>query len=246
MFCPSCGAKAVDGDRFCQACGKQLPEIVTAATGDEVPPTRSPFEVPGGGFEPYPTSPPTIGTAGFYGKSVSASTQWQDNSVQSGAQLSVFGAPLAGWWQRVGSVILDALVVGVPLGIVDAILTSKFGKTHEIIVSNSIRTVRTMQGGAHVATVVGLIVVVGLYFAILNGTGTGQTIGNRAPGIGVRDAESGEVIGFKRGVLRWFIRFVLYAALLLPGLLNDLYPLWDRRNQTIADKAARSVVIRLK
>lgn len=244
MFCPSCGAKAVDGDRFCQACGKQLPEIVTAATGDEVAPTRSPFEVPGGGFEPYPTSPPTIGTAGYYGKSVSTSTQWQDNSVQSGAQLSAFGAPLAGWWQRVGSVILDALVVGVPLGIVDAILTSRFGKLHEI--ANPTRTVRTMQGGAHVATVVGLIVVVGLYFAILNGTGTGQTIGNRAPGIGVRDAESGEVIGFKRGILRWFIRFVLYAALLLPGLLNDLYPLWDRRNQTIADKAARSVVIRLK
>jgi uncharacterized RDD family membrane protein YckC len=88
--------------------------------------------------------------------------------------------------------------------------------------------------------------IIGLYFSLLNGIGTGQTVGNRAPGIAVRDAKTGEVIGFKRGLLRWFIRFVLYLALVLPGLLNDLFPLWDSRNQTIADKAARSVVIGLK
>ena len=93
---------------------------------------------------------------------------------------------------------------------------------------------------------VGTIVVAGLYFSILNGTHSGQTAGNHAPGIAVRDATTGLAIGFWRGLLRWFIRFVLYLAFGLPGLLNDLFPIWDSRSQTIADKAARSVVIRLK
>jgi hypothetical protein len=80
----------------------------------------------------------------------------------------------------------------------------------------------------------------------LNGTGTGQTIGNKAPGIAVRDVDTGAAIGFARGLLRWFIRSILYIAFGIPGIVNDLFPLWDARHQSIADKAARSVVIRLK
>ena len=45
--------------------------------------------------------------------------------------------------------------------------------------------------------------------------------------------------------MRWLIRLLLYVAFIIPGLLNDLFPLWDSRHQSIADKAARSVVIRL-
>ena len=30
-----------------------------------------------------------------------------------------------------------------------------------------------------------------------------------------------------RGVLRWLIRTILYSALIVPGLINDLFPLWD-------------------
>ncbi len=109
------------------------------------------------------------------------------------------------------------------------------------------RTVTTKSLGAGgVGLFVVFVIVQALYFACFNGQGTGQTVGNRAPGIAVRDADTGEPIGIGRGLLRWFIRALLYAALVLPGLLNDLFPLWDQRRQTIADKAARSVVIRLK
>jgi hypothetical protein len=62
----------------------------------------------------------------------------------------------------------------------------------------------------------------------------------------VRDVATGRTIGFRRGIARVLVRAVLYAAFLLPGLLNDLFPIWDRRHQTIADKVARSVVIRLR
>jgi uncharacterized RDD family membrane protein YckC len=143
--------------------------------------------------------------------------------------------------------VLDVLIVSVPLAIVNAILNAAFGTEHTVkLLNGTYSNQRSIQGPTHVVILIATAALIGLYFSILNGTAYGQTIGNRAPGIAVRDATTGEVIGFKRGLLRWFIRFVLYLALVLPGLLNDLFPLWDSRNQTIADKAAGSVVIRLK
>jgi len=172
---------------------------------------------------------------------------WQNVAPVAGAQLTPFGAPLARWWQRVGSMLLDILIVAAPLAIVNGILNSSFGTEHRVkLLNGTYGYQRTIQGPAHVVILIATTAIVALYFAIMNGGHTGQTIGNRAPGIAVRDATTGDVIGFKRGLLRWFIRAVLYLALILPGLLNDLFPLWDSRNQTIADKAARSVVIRLR
>jgi uncharacterized RDD family membrane protein YckC len=142
--------------------------------------------------------------------------------------------------------LLDTLIVGVPMGVLSAILNRTFGKLHTItLASGTTASVRTLEGSGRVALVIAEVCVPLLYFAILNGTGRGQTAGNHAPHIAVRDVDTGEAIGFWRGVVRSLIRFVLYVALIIPGLLNDLFPLWDSRHQSIADKAARSVVIRL-
>jgi serine/threonine-protein kinase len=142
--------------------------------------------------------------------------------------------------------VLDAIVVGIPLAIANSLVVAAFGTQHLVVSATGFRTVRSLEGGASTAMLLGIAVIVGLYFAILNGTRDGQTLGNRAPGIAVRDVETGEEIGFGRGALRWVVRFALYAAFLLPGLMNDLFPLWDARNQTLADKAARSVMVRVK
>jgi uncharacterized RDD family membrane protein YckC len=99
-----------------------------------------------------------------------------------------------------------------------------------------------------------------LYFVLFNGLGAGQTLGNRAAGIAVRDATTGNAIGIARSLERSLVRTLLYAAILIPafvkvpiptpvlwipGLTNDLFPLWDARRQTLADKVARSVMIKL-
>lgn len=83
------------------------------------------------------------------------------------------------------------------------------------------------------------------YFGGLNGTGSGQTLGMHLAGIAVRDDTDDEVIGVTRAVLRWFVRFSLYFFL-LPGLLNDLWPLWDRKHQTFADRVVGSVVVSIR
>ena len=89
-------------------------------------------------------------------------------------------------------------------------------------------------------------VVGGAYFTFANGLGRGQTIGNRLLGIAVRDAATGEAIGVGRGLARWVSRDLLYMCLAVPGLVSDLFPLWDGQHQTLADKAARSVMVRVR
>jgi uncharacterized RDD family membrane protein YckC len=267
MFCPACGSSAATDDRFCQHCGKPLAGGSTQGAGESSPaassfsrippqPAYPPPVVPNSGPPPIPAPavshhtapPPPFGAPPIYPMYPPSGAPWQSVAAPvAGPRLTSFGAPLAGWWQRVGSMVLDYLIVILPLIIVNAIVIAAFGTERTVKLFNgTYATQRTIQGPAHVVILIATAAIVGFYFSILNGTHNGQTIGNRAPGITVRDATTGEVIGFKRGLLRWFIRFVLYLAFVLPGLLNDLFPLWDRRNQTIADKAAHSVVIRLK
>jgi hypothetical protein len=143
--------------------------------------------------------------------------------------------------------LLDELIVGVPLVILNGVLNAAFGIRHLVVLAYGISVwERSIQGSGRAALILFDVVAGLLYFAILNGTRGGQTAGNHAPGIAVRDVATGRTIGFRRGIARVLVRAVLYAAFLLPGLLNDLFPIWDRRHQTIADKVARSVVIRLR
>jgi uncharacterized RDD family membrane protein YckC len=265
MYCPACGTSSATDDLFCRSCGKPLPPSAPMAGPDSPaaadwsslpppppaasvdPPIVSPSDAaPAPSLPPAMPPPPQFGTPPLYPAYPPPVPPFQAGAPDGG-RLTSFGAPLARWWQRVGSLLLDYLIVVVPLAIVNAIVNSAFGTVHTVkLLNGTYETQRSIQGPAHVLILIGTAAIMGLYFSILNGTGNGQTVGNRAPGIAVRDATTGEVIGFKRGLLRWFIRFVLYLALVLPGLLNDLFPLWDSRNQTIADKAAHSVVIRLK
>jgi uncharacterized RDD family membrane protein YckC len=168
-------------------------------------------------------------------------------------------APYATWWSRVGSRIIDGLILFVPRLILVYVVLLNF--------DSSLRGGRGLfftQAGDFFHSVEIAFPIVGalgiLYFVLFNGLGTGQTLGNRAAGIAVRDATTGEAIGIARSFARSLVRTLLYAALLIPavvkvpipslilwipGLTNDLFPLWDSRRQTLADKVARSVMIKV-
>ena len=79
-----------------------------------------------------------------------------------------------------------------------------------------------------------------LYFAYLVGT-TGQTPGKRALGIKVLREQDGQLLGAGAGIGRAF----LHILDLLPFGLGYLWPLWDAKKQTFADKAIHSVVVKL-
>lgn len=138
---------------------------------------------------------------------------------------SVTTSEFAEWWQRFAAAIVDVLVVGIPSVTLKFLLARAPGPG--LVVS--------------VACVFGAI----LYRVVLEGGPRGQTVGKTAMKIKVQDATSGDPIGYGRALVRWFVAGILWAVLYLPGLLDVLFPLWDARRQTLHDKAANSVVVRV-
>jgi uncharacterized RDD family membrane protein YckC len=156
-----------------------------------------------------------------------------------------FGRPLAAWWQRLLAIVLDFLILGVPRAIVIGIAVGSSGGG---ILSESWRP---------------RVVVVGLlfcavdlaYFALLNGSERGQTVGQMALGIAVRDEAGGGAIGPGRAALRIIVLYpsvvvgwvpVLGAIAGLYSIVAGLSPLWDRRRQGFHDKAAHTDVVTVR
>lgn len=78
-----------------------------------------------------------------------------------------------------------------------------------------------------------------VYFAYMVGT-RGQSPGKIAMKITVRREADGQLIGFGTAVLRW-LAHILDA---LPIGIGFLWPIWDAKNQTFADKVVGTVVVR--
>lgn len=79
-----------------------------------------------------------------------------------------------------------------------------------------------------------------LYFGYVTGT-TGQTPGRRLVGISVVRESDGAFLGAGAGIGRAFLHILDVLSL---GL-GYLWPLWDDKKQTFADKVIHSVVIRV-
>lgn len=133
---------------------------------------------------------------------------------------------LASWSRRFTAWVVDWIILFVVATAISLAIAVPLGDTS--------------GDAAAILTVVLLAPAAFIYFSLLNGRG--KTFGKRLQGITVVDAETLRPIGGGRGALRELIRAVLapYFAFLIDGL----WPLWDKRKQTLHDKAARSVVIR--
>lgn len=77
-----------------------------------------------------------------------------------------------------------------------------------------------------------------LYNAYLQGS-TGQSVGKRTVGLRLLREQDGQVIGGGLGIGRYF----LHLLDALPCYLGFLWPLWDGKRQTFADKIVKSVVV---
>jgi uncharacterized RDD family membrane protein YckC len=142
------------------------------------------------------------------------------------------GLALAPWWKRLVAIIVDFLVLSAFFFVID-------------LAGGAARTGATKGsvGGGSVILLVAEVVVAILYYAILNGSNRGQTIGKMAMSIACRDARSGGPIGFWRALARYLIELVFEVALILPFLLDCLSPLWDRRRQAWHDHVVKSIVV---
>jgi uncharacterized RDD family membrane protein YckC len=125
--------------------------------------------------------------------------------------------PLANWGQRAASNIIDSLIPGVPYFIVRFILGGVAG----------------VLLGALIA------VAVGLWLSYMEGT-TGQTPGRKAVGTWLLREADGQVVGFGTA----FGRRLLHIVDAIPCYLGFLWPAWDDKKQTFADKIVHTVVIK--
>jgi uncharacterized RDD family membrane protein YckC len=155
----------------------------------------------------------------------------------------VLQQPLAPWWKRLVALLVDGAIVGLAYVIISAVIAA-------VVNSQANTTNQPSSGGAVFGAIVVLWVVFSIpaavYYAAMNGSRRGQTLGKMALGIAVRDARTGAPIGFWRGLGRFLITIVFEIALIVPFIVDSLAPLWDRRRQSWHDKVAHSVVVDLR
>ena len=140
------------------------------------------------------------------------------------------GHELASWWSRVGAYVIDSLLLLVPLAVLIAVL---FALNPDD------------DSGAWAVLTVGYLATLVLpfvYFTVMHGSGRGQTYGKRALGIRVVD-DNGGPIGRGRAFGRYAITLA-FGIFFIPAVLDYLWPLGDKRNQSLHDKAVGSLVVR--
>ncbi|MET7286060.1 RDD family protein [Streptomyces sp. NPDC005573] len=131
-----------------------------------------------------------------------------------------YGQPsYANWGQRFLGKLVDLLILGVPYGLALA------GLRNDIPVLGAI----------------GFLIVFGLaiWQMIMEGK-TGQTLGKKAVGIRLVKELTGQPIGFGMAFVRQLAHFIDNVAC----YLGWLWPAWDAKRQTFADKVCGTIVIR--
>jgi uncharacterized RDD family membrane protein YckC len=133
--------------------------------------------------------------------------------------------PLASWGTRVGATLIDwaasmaVVIAGFVLALILGAISSSLG------------------------ILVGLVVylaafAVSIYFTYMTGA-CGQSPGKKVMGIKVVSEETGQVIGGGLGIVRGLAHFV--DSIIFS--VGYLFPLWDPKRQTLADKIMKTVVL---
>lgn len=134
----------------------------------------------------------------------------------------------AGAGIRLLAYIIDGLILGIPIGIIQSFLP------HDVMVIGD----QYLETPGTLARFVAFVIALAYYGYFY---GQGQTLGKKFLGLKVVDAETGGPIGTGRGVLRYFVLWLMTIPLLL-GWLSVPFSS-DKRG--FHDRAAKDRVIKL-
>ena len=148
----------------------------------------------------------------------------------------------AGWGKRVGALLIDGLVMllaYIPVAI-GAIMIAADAETTTV---NGTMTMTNDDIGAApiLLIVLGIVAYLGFYIwnIFIKQGRTGYTIGKGVLGIKLVSAQTGQPIG--AGLA--FVRQLAHILDSLPCYLGWLWPLWDAKKQTFADKIMTTIVV---
>ncbi|MFS4097430.1 RDD family protein [Streptomyces sp. AF1A] len=126
----------------------------------------------------------------------------------------------ANWGQRVASKLIDSvvyLVAYLPLGLIG------------------------VKAGVPALGILGFLLLIGvLIWQVIQEGRTGQTIGKKVMGTRTLKEDTGQPLGAGMA----FVRQLAHVLDGLPCYLGYLWPAWDAKRQTFADKVCGSIVIR--
>ncbi|MFE0189012.1 RDD family protein [Streptomyces sp. NPDC059008] len=158
----------------------------------------------------------------------------------------------ASWGARVGAYLIDGLIVGALPGIlyiIAVIIASSSSVSVDTstcppgdyqCISDAYDSASVMPVGSIIMIVLaGLIAFAGGIFILVKEGATGQTPGKKALKIRLVKEATGQPIGFGMAFVRKLCHF-------LDGIcyIGYLWPLWDEKSQTFADKIAGTVVVK--
>ncbi|MGW2562895.1 RDD family protein [Streptomyces sp. NPDC001514] len=145
-----------------------------------------------------------------------------------------YGAPgygqmpeLAHWGLRFGGYLLDMLIIAGPYYLLAGIGVGLSSSPND--------------SGFAVLGILGFVYLIGMFFYQLYLEGkTGQTIGKRVVKIRVLKEADGSTLGFGMAFVRKLAHFLDSLAC----YIGWLWPIWDSKKQTFADKVCSTVVVR--
>ncbi len=153
--------------------------------------------------------------------------------METDAQETIDGLRYASWGRRLVAVGIDAVLLAIV--VITTALAS--GVTLEQLNEE-------LRGEGGIVAVLLFVVPEAVYDTLMIGS-RNQTFGKMAMKITVLDAGDGSSrIGYPRAFARWATTNLFLALWVVPGILDHLWPLRDRRRQTWHDKLVRSVVVR--
>lgn len=136
--------------------------------------------------------------------------------------------PYAHWGLRFLGYVLDIIIIAGPMYAVMGIAAATAGPE---------------SAAASILGIIGFLYFVGmLLFQLYKEGTTGQSIGKRAMGISLLREADGRPLGFGMAFVRKLAHFLDSLAC----YIGWLWPLWDSKKQTFADKVCSSVVVKVK
>jgi uncharacterized RDD family membrane protein YckC len=155
-----------------------------------------------------------------------------------------YGYPLdyANWFKRVGAYLVDQIAMGIaglPLWIGYGMVAASARTT-----TNADGTVTTTMddpsGTALLLMVLGALTTLAFFIwnSCIRQGRTGYSLGKSALGIKLIGEQTGQPIGAGMSFLRQILHIVDSIC-----YLGYLWPLWDRKRQTFADKILKTVVL---
>jgi uncharacterized RDD family membrane protein YckC len=181
------------------------------------------------GYGQQPPQPPYGGPPPAYGTPAQPGYQPAPAGPAYGGDQPGFymGRALANWPQRVGAYLIDNLIAGIPAFLAALLFNPGPGET--------------MSGAS--AFVVFLLYLVSLGITVYNRWimqgRTGQSWGKQVLNLRLVRMSDGQPIGGGMA----FVRDLAHIIDALPCYIGFLFPLWDARRQTLADKIMSTVVL---